>query len=243
MSPYTIPILRLRQMLGRELTNKIEMDCELFRTGGWIFSPIGINSSSVVFSLGVAHDFRFDKGMIDNFACHVHAFDATPGWIDWISAHYSSPEFRAYPYAIGTEKSAIQRNTQFETKESSASARVPLFDKFTGNNHAPAMPAKSLSTVMSEIGVDSIDLLKLDIGAVAYDVIDDILESGIPVYQLLVVFSHTAKNVPIEKTKEALAKLSAAGYRIFHIGERYRKFSFIHEESYRPLFNESLKLP
>ncbi|NTW54184.1 MAG: FkbM family methyltransferase [Chlorobaculum sp.] len=215
----------------------------MFRTGGWIFSPIGINSSSVVFSLGVAHDYRFDKGIIDNFACHVHAFDSTPGGINWISAHNSSPEFRAYHYAIGSGISDSSRNPRIEAKESSASVWHSLVGKFAGKDHALSRPAKRISTVMSEIGVDSIDLLKMDIGAAAYDIIDDILESGITVYQLLVEFNHRFKTVPVEKTKAVLEKLYAAGYRIFYIGDRYRKFSFIDAERYRPLFNESLKLP
>jgi FkbM family methyltransferase len=235
--------LMLRQMLGRELKLGVELYCKTFKIGSWAFSPIGINSSSSVFSLGIANDIRFDKGMINNFACQVHAFDPNPKWIDWISAQHTPPEFHFYPFAIGETDGTFLIDPQAQNNGGYFLPVQPLAEKTDGKNNAIEATVKRISTVMSEIRVEHIDILKMDIEAAEYEVINDVLDSGIGVYQLLVEFHHHFKTVPIEKTKAVLDKLSAAGYRIFHISDKYREFSFIHEETYYHHVNKSLNLP
>lgn len=238
MQFYTKSKILLRQLLGHELKAGVELYCKIFTAGGWAFSPIGIDSSSVIFSVGIANDIRFDKGLINSFSCEVHAFDPTPGWIDWIKTQRTPPEFHFHPFSIGNTD-GIMRRPQLAHKNSIASAAMPLKGS-TPNDDATEVPVKRAQTIMNELGLDHIDILKMDIESAEYDVIDDILDSDTPVYQLLVEFHHRFKTVPIEKTKLVLEKLSAAGYRIFHISEKYREFSFIHEQTYYRYVDESL---
>ena len=217
MHLFTKSKILLRQILGHELKAEVELYCKTFSAGGWTFSPIGIDSSSVIFSLGIANDIRFDKSLINSFACNIHAFDPTPRWIDWIRAQQTPPEFHFHPFAIGNTDGTAQLGED-----------------------AIEVPVKRISSIMSEVGVEHIDILKMDIEAAEYEVIDDMLNSGVPVYQLLVEFHHRFTTVPLEKTKTVLQKLSAAGYRIFHISEKYREFSFIHEQTYHQRVNDSL---
>lgn len=228
-----------RQMIGRELKAGVELDCKTFSAGGWTFSPIGINSSSVIFSLGIANDIRFDKGLINSFACNIHAFDPTPEWIDWIAAQHTPPEFHFYPFAIGRTDGTmlIPRHAH---KNGTSLASVPPRNYPNEDEGTIEVPVKKITTIMSELGLESIDILKMDIEAAEYEVIDDLLDSGVPVYQLLVEFHHRFKTVPIEKTKTVLQKLSAAGYRIFNISEKFREFSFIHEQTYHQRVNDSI---
>jgi FkbM family methyltransferase len=232
--------LLLRQMLGYELKAGIELSCKTFSAGGWTFCPIGIKNSSVVFSLGVANDIRFDKGMIDSFSCHIHAFDPTPRWVDWINAQNTPREFHFYPYAIGGKDGTLRMFPRVTRRGKQSTTMLTMVDEWEGSGDVIEAPVKKISTIMSEIGVDHIDILKMDIEAAEYDVINDFLDSGVPVYQLLVEFHHRFKTVPIEKTNSVLEKLSAAGYRIFFISEKYREFSFIHEATYLKYVNESM---
>jgi len=110
---------------------------------------------------------------------------------------------------------------------------LTLLDEGTRDGDAIEVPVRRISTIMTEAGVRQIDILKMDIEAAEYEVIDDLLHSGIPVYQLLVEFHHRFKTVPIEKTRAVIASLADAGYRIFHITEKYREFSFIHDKTYK----------
>jgi FkbM family methyltransferase len=240
MQLYAKSKLRLRQLLGHELTSRIELDCKTFTAGEWAFSPIGINRGSVIISLGIANDIQFDKGIINGFGCHVYAFDPAPKWIDRIKEQQTLPEFHIHPYAIGAKEGSLRIAPHaLDNRRTSSPMRSPGGGG-TDNAKTIDVPVKSISTVMSEIGVKHIDILKMDIGAAEYAVIDDVLDSGIQVYQMLVEFHHRFKTVPIEKTKAVLKKLDAAGYRIFHISENYQGFSFIHEKTYAQYCRESM---
>jgi len=64
----------------------------------------------------------------------------------------------------------------------------------------------------------------MDIEGAEYGVLADMLTCGIPVKQLLVEFHHRWPQLGIEKTKQAIRALNAAGYRIFSVspsGEEY----------------------
>lgn len=237
---FTKSKILFRQFTGRELKAGVELVCKTFYAGGWTFSPIGINSSSVIFSLGIANDIRFDKGLINSFACNIHAFDPTPEWIDWITAQHTPPEFHFHPFAIGNTDGTMRFPRHAHKNGSSSAPMPPRSDARNEDDSTIEVPVKRITTIMNELGVESIDILKMDIEAAEYEVIDDILDSGVPVYQLLVEFHHRFKTVPIEKTKTVLQKLSDAGYRIFHISEKYREFSFIHEQTYHQRVNDSM---
>ena len=222
--------LLFRQMTGQEIRDKVVLDCETLSIGGWTFSPIGLDSSSVVFSLGVANDIEFDTGIIKLLSCDVHAFDPTPRWIEWIKSQQTPPRFHFHPYAIGSKDGSIRMYPRIQ-KGKKSSTMLTLVDEGAGEGIAVDVPVKRIPTIMAELGIRKIDILKMDIEASEYEVIDDILDSGVKPYQLLVEFHHRFRSVPVEKTKSEIHKLQKAGYRIFHISEKYREFSFIHEET------------
>ena len=233
MRLYTKSKLLFRQMTGQELDNSIELDCQTASTGGWTFCPVGIDRSSVVFSLGVANDIRFDTGVIDHFGCTVHAFDPTPRWVEWIKTQNTPLQFHFHPLAIGSKDGTLRMYPRIPKKGKRSTTMLTLLDEGTRDGDAIEVPVRRISTIMTEAGVRQIDILKMDIEAAEYEVIDDLLHSGIPVYQLLVEFHHRFKTVPIEKTRAVIASLADAGYRIFHITEKYREFSFIHDKTYK----------
>jgi FkbM family methyltransferase len=230
MGLFTKSKLLLRQAAGQELSNKAELDCKAVSIGGWTFSPVGLDSSSVVFSLGVANEIGFDTGIIELLSCDVHAFDPTPRWVEWIKTQDTPSRFHFHPYAIGGRDGTIRMYPRMP-KGKKSSTMLTLVDEGAGDGIAVDVPVKRIPTIMSELGIRKIDILKMDIEASEYEVIDDLLDSGVPVYQLLVEFHHRFKSVPVDKKKSVVSKLQAAGYRIFHISEKYREFSFIHEET------------
>ncbi|NTW51309.1 MAG: FkbM family methyltransferase [Chlorobiaceae bacterium] len=236
MGLFTKSKLLLRQATGQELSSKIELDCETRSIGGWTFSPIGLDSSSVVFSLGVANDIGFDTGIIELLCCDVHAFDPTPRWIEWIKTQNTPSRFHFHPYAIGGRDGNIRMYPRIQ-KGKKSSTMLTLVDEGAGEGIAVDVPVKRIPTIMNELGIRKIDILKMDIEASEYEVIDDMLDSGVKPYQLLVEFHHRFRSVPVDKTKSVVSKLQAAGYRIFHISEKYREFSFIHEATLKNHLN------
>ncbi|NTU94261.1 MAG: FkbM family methyltransferase [Chlorobiaceae bacterium] len=224
---------RFRQMTGHEVRAEVELECVTMEIGGWSFSPIGLGDSSVVFSLGVANDIRFDKGVIERFSCQVHAFDPTPRWVEWIRTQETPPQFHFHPFAIAGNDGTLRMFPRIPKKGKRSSSMLTLVDEGAGSDIAIEAPVRRVPTIMTELGTDRIDILKMDIEAAEYEVIDDLLDSGVLAYQILVEFHHRFKSVPTEKTKSVIKKLRAAGYRIFHISEKYREFSFIHEPTFR----------
>jgi hypothetical protein len=83
---------------------------------------------------------------------------------------------------------------------------------------------------MREFGHTRLDVLKMDIEGAEYDVITDILATGIEVGQLLIEFHHRFAGVGIERTRQAITALNAAGYRIFFTSESGEEYSLIRQD-------------
>ena len=89
------------------------------------------------------------------------------------------------------------------------------------------LPVKRIQTFISELQHPRIDLVKVDIEGAEYVVIDDFIASGIFVKQLLVEFHHRWKEISVSKTKLAIRKLNAAGYRIFATSPTGEEYGFL----------------
>jgi len=220
----------LRQMIGQEPRDRVELACSKENFGDWMICPVGISRSSTILSLGVGNDVRFDRRMIETYGCEVHAYDPTPRWVDWIKTQELPAQFHFHPYAVGGTDSVMQLYPRVK-KGKRSDTMMTMFEEGDGKGTPVEVTVKRISTILSELGVREIDILKMDIEGAEYEVIDDILDSGISVYQLVVEFHHRFRTLSVEKTKAVLLKLRAAGYRIFHITDKCREYSFIHEET------------
>jgi ribosomal protein S24E len=67
----------------------------------------------------------------------------------------------------------------------------------------------------------------MDIEGAEYEVLDDILNSGIEIKQLVVEFHHRFATIGEEKTKAAIEKLKAHNYKLFYVSENQKDFGFI----------------
>ena len=222
----------VRQVLGQELWMNEELRCEKLLLPGWCICPIGINEKSRILSLGVGNDIRFDTEMVKRFSCQVHAFDPTPKWITWIKTLELPSQFHFYPYAICNYDGSMKMFPRVPKKGKRSNTMLTLVNEGLEENEGIDVEVKKVATVLKELDIDRIDILKMDIEAAEYEVISDILQDKVSVYQIIVEFHHRFPFVSIKQTKDALLKLREAGYRIFHISEKAREYSFIHEKTY-----------
>ncbi|ACF42739.1 FkbM family methyltransferase [Pelodictyon phaeoclathratiforme] len=230
---------RVRQLFGHEVTARVELQCECCNIHDWRICPVGIDRNSEVFSLGVGDDIGFDKGLIVAYNCNVHAFDPTPRWIEWIKSQDLSPQFHFYPYAIGGRDGRMKLFPRMPKGKPSSTMLTVMNEGAKDEGDGIDVTVKRLSTLMAELGVSHIDILKMDIEAAEYEVIDDFLAAQLSVYQLLVEFHHRFSSVPLQKTRDTLDKLYKAGYRIFYITEKAREYSFIHLDTYEKYLREA----
>jgi FkbM family methyltransferase len=175
-----------------------------------------------VYSVGVGTDVSFDLELIGRFGSRVHAFDPTPRSIEWIRKQVLPSEFEFHDYGVADFNGTMTFNPPGD----------PSFVSYSAVRHHSSgisveAPVRRLTSIVKSLGHDHIDVLKMDIEGAEYGVISNLLSSGIRVEQLLVEFHHQWPEIGIEKTKNAIAELNAAGLRIFYVSPSGEEYSFI----------------
>jgi len=215
----------VRALRGQDLWQGAQIECEKIWSGNegasWCVCPQELSASSVVYSVGVGEDISFDLALIERFGMRVHAFDPTPRSIEWLQSQTVPPEFVFHAYGVA----GFDGNCAFLPPENPAHVSHTILKR---ESFRPAidLPVHRLGTIMNMLGHEQIDLLKMDIEGAEYGVLADMLACGVPVKQLLVEFHHRWPQLGIEKTKQAILALNAAGYRIFSVSPSGEEYSF-----------------
>jgi len=215
---------RLNQAAGRDLRIPIELRCrsEVLGSGygGWAICPDSLSASSVVYSVGVGRDITFDLAMIERFGVTVHAFDPTPKAITWVKQQPLPPQFVLHEYGLagydGIVRFTLPR-ADWDSFSMTESHGVQSIDA----------PVHRLHTIMSMLGHDRIDVLKMDIEGAELAVIDDLAATPVPIDQLLVEFHHHIGNrADLDAVRRAIGRLHGLGFRLFHNSVVGKEFSF-----------------
>lgn len=197
----------------------------------WTFCPDSLDEDSVIYSFGVGEDISFDLQLIKAFKLQVHAFDPSPRSIEWVGKQEIPDAFHFNPYGLAGQDGEI---TFSEPEEAGAhslkiSQAADAAESLDLKIHV--LPVHRLTTVLGKLGHDRIDILKMDIEGAEYEVIDDIIQQPVPISQVLIEFHHRFGNIGVGKTREAIAKLNKAGYKIFSVSASGEEISFIHTAS------------
>jgi FkbM family methyltransferase len=216
----------VRAFRGKDLWQGAQIRCARIRMGNegacWCVCPRDLSASSVVYSMGVGEDISFDRALIQGFGLQVHAFDPTPRSIEWVQKQIVPPELVFHPYGIA----GFDGNCAFLPPENPAHVSHTIM-KRESLRPAIEVPVHRLGTIMKMLSHKRIDLLKMDIEGAEYGVLADMLAHHIPVKQLLVEFHHRWPHIGVEKTKQAIRTLNAAGYRIFSVSPSGEEYGFL----------------
>lgn len=212
---------------GEDLWQGAQIEREKLRLGNegacWCVCPQHLQHlSSVVYSFGVGEDISFDLALIKRFRLQVQAFDPTPQSIEWLQSHTVPPEFVFHAYGLAE----FDGRCAFVPPENPAHVSHSIVTR-QSSRPAIEVPVHRLGTIMKVLGHEHIDLLKMDIEGAEYGVLADMLACRIPVKQLLVEFHHRWPHIKVEKTKQAIHELNAAGYRIFSVSPSGEEYSFL----------------
>jgi FkbM family methyltransferase len=195
--------------------------------GGFYVCPDYLNTKSIVYSFGIGTDISFSKALIAKFNCQVFGFDPTPKSIDWLGKQALPYGFQFFDYGIdkasGLVKFFLPKNPDFVSGSLAAQSNVSTDNYIT-------VKMKRLIDIAKELGHASIDVLKLDVEGSEYEVLDDVLNSGLQIGQILIEFH--GRFVPNGKLKtiSAIKKLKLAGYEVFAISDSYEEVSFIRKD-------------
>lgn len=187
--------------------------------------PDGLGTDSIVYSVGVGQDVSFDLALAEHFGLTIHAFDPTPASVAWVEAQDLPAYFKMNPVGLGTEDGTARFFKPSNPGHISHS--VLSHDRVRGESIE--VPINRLSTLMADRGHTHIDVLKLDIEGLEYEVLNQLCQQSLPVRQLLVEFHHQLTSIPYSRTRRAVAQLNACGYRVFHVRQGEREVSLIRD--------------
>ena len=223
---------KLNLLRGNEvdLAVEIELPLEFHGTsyGGWCIEKDSLDECSTVVSVGVGEDASFDLGLIEKYNCMIYAYDPTPKSIAWVQENIQTDRFRFEPLALSGADGFIKL---FLPKNAShVSASVGSNNKHVAGDYFEA-ESVCLSTLMQRLGVEFVDVLKMDIEGAEYSVLDEALESGAlrKVRQLLVEFYHFFSGYGAKDTHNIVDKLRESGFVIAWRSGSCREILFVRQ--------------
>jgi FkbM family methyltransferase len=215
-----------RVCLGRDILVRpdLECSCEVLgnRDAQFAIYPGQLEKHATIYSFGIGTDISFDLQLIRRFGVQVHAFDPTPRSLAWLKTQEIPAGFHIHQYGVA----ACDGMLRFAPPKSSAHVSHTIVER-DGLERTIWAPVHRITTIMKDLGHDSLDVLKMDVEGAEYAVLHDVLENSIPVRQLCVEFHHRWSEIGVSRTRQALAALRARGYRIFHISDSGEEYSFL----------------
>lgn len=191
------------------------------RYGGWDIPLELLSENSICYCAGCGEDISFDISLIMQVGCHVFAFDPTPASINYVQKETRLVEkYHFVPVGLWCE----------DTKETFYSAR-----RHKGVSRSiicPEEPAfafsalcRRLATLMQDLGHNRIDLLKMDIEGAEYEVLDDMLRSGIQPQILCIEFHRVCG----DSSEDTLSALEDNGY--YQVHQRKSDWTLVHRKT------------
>jgi FkbM family methyltransferase len=174
--------------------------------GGWAVPADRIGPQSVCYCVGIGEDTSFDVGLIERYGCTVHAFDPTPAAVAHVAREPVRPRFHFHPVGLWSTEGEIP----FHAPQNPADASYSALN-LQATRRTILCPVKRLSTLMSELGHDHLDLLKMDIEGAEFEVLDSIVADRLSIDTICVEFHRDIAS--IDRIAETIRKLDTAGWR------------------------------
>ena len=207
---------RVRSLIGRDLVlpREIDVDIELLGSeyGGFAIVRGSLNQDSVVLSCGIGEDASFDLAVIEKYGCRVQAYAPTPQSVDWVRSNIHDDRFVFHECAVGAMDGPLRLYLPRNPNHVSASIKA--------GQHTSAefidVPCKRLATILADLKVAKVDVLKMDIEGAEYGVVADFFgtASRILPAQIAIEFHHYQRAFGVSATRAALELLHQADYRI-----------------------------
>ncbi|NNJ64035.1 MAG: FkbM family methyltransferase [Xanthomonadales bacterium] len=217
----------MKRLIGREPRIRTDLDLPMLKLGEWrVFTGL-LRPGGIVYSLGVGEDIEFDRALIEHYRMEIYAFDPTPNSVDWLSRRALPPGFHFHPWAVADRDGVLYLFPRRKRDGSLSSTMFTLVEDCEGRTDGVEVPARTLDTIVRELGHIRIDVLKMDIEGAEYGVLEGLLASTLRPSQLLVEFHHRHAGLDPSQTVATVANLREAGYALADISSTGREFTFL----------------
>jgi FkbM family methyltransferase len=190
--------------------------------GGWVVAvePLSKIKKPIVLSFGLGDDISFDEEVSRRYGADVYGFDPTTPSLDWIAVRGTPPNMRVFPIGIakfdGRQKFSLAANDG----RGNFSAKATVGD-------AAVCDVMRYSSIVAQLDLHRVDVLKLDVEGSEYDVIPDIVTSAVLPVQLLIEFHHRLHHIHVTETRRAVNIIRDAGFFLFAVSAGGQEMSFI----------------
>ena len=191
--------------------------------GGWPICTDLMIGKQIIYSVGIGTDISWDLEMIRGYDCEIHAYDPTPISEAWLSKQQLPQQFNFYPIGLSANDGFISFAPPAVDGHVSYSAQA----SDTAGNKLEKFKVKMLASLKKENRHEKIDILKIDIEGMEYDVIENIFDTGIFPTQFLIEFHHGMYDCTDSDTHHCIKKLYSHGYRRFYKSKSGREQAFV----------------
>jgi len=247
---YNYQLRLLKRLLPIVVPPEYQVNIPFKKIGsdyGFVAVPDGaLNADSVVYSVGAGLDVHSDVDTALEYGCEVYLFDPTPRAVrhfqqlqEKTAAGEPMSAEAGPPYRATSEvmKKLIYQELALWDKDEPVQFFVPENPEYVSHSitnilaasKSIEVPARTLATIMHDLGHTRVDYLKLDIKGAEFRVVKQILDSKSPVKVLYLEY-HYDKNIAprtnIRMIQDSLDSLFRTGYRVFYQSQR-RYFGLI----------------
>ncbi len=220
--------------LGREFVPEpvVQLPTERHGTyyGGWELWCDPLGPDSVLWSFGIGRDLSFDLSLIDRTGAHLHAFDPTPEAVEYVSRQIRPARLHFHPWGVAARDGLASFRPLFRDPDRVRYSHDYSLREASGDPRAVTLPVRRLRTLARDLAVERVSVLKMDVEGAEFEVLDDLLQEGPAVDQLLVEFHHFWDGT-IDRTQTMIDRLSGGGFRLYCVSETGRECSFVHDDA------------
>ncbi len=211
-----------KRILTKELEKEFPpIDHNHLKTGNYFIDKrLPLNSDSVVYSLGILEDTRFDEAIATKYKCDVYMFDPTPLTVKFMAGQ-SNPHFKYFPIGVWTENTNLK--FYLPSLDGSASTVNVMGDKYF------EAKCKTVDTIMNEFGHQHINVFKADIEGAALPVIEQIIDKGIFPDQIIAEFERPEGDIKqtidfFQRLLSLTEKCRELGYKEYLLPRKHAKY-------------------
>ena len=224
--------LLLKRIVGQELWLRPTITPILAKFSDWAIVPSLLNRESpIVYSFGIGDSIEFERLLIDRFHAQVHAFDPTPSVYDWLREAKVPEAFHFYPWAISSRDETLTLYPRRRRNAGETHQMYTCVPQAGIDNDSLSVPSKRLGTILTLLGHERLDILKMDIEGAEYDVLSDLIENQVRPDQILVEFHHRFDGIEKKETSESISRLTELGYMIAFVSETGREVTLVNQQS------------
>lgn len=194
---------------------------------GHSFFDKSLNSTSKVLDLG-GNIGEFSKSINSKYKCETFIIEASPYLFSQID---ESPAMNKYNYAVGGKNGSVTFYESTNIKDGNIIA-----PKSNSSGNTFEVECRDFSTLVSELNLKEIDLLKIDIEGAEIELFDHVNKEDLKSVKQITIEFHDSIYIPNVSTDDAnrtIDNIMSMGFEGIQFGHRNFNWLFMNKKQFR----------